>query len=47
MVDEDRMKGFMDLALTFGHLLSGKSKRDFVQGFKPYVQVRRHSRSLF
>ena len=39
MVDEDKMKSYMDLALTLGHLFSGKPKKEFVQGVKPYIQV--------
>jgi len=39
MVDEERMKGVVDLALTVGHLVSGKDRKQFIQETKPYIQV--------
>jgi hypothetical protein len=39
MVDEEKMKGVLDLALTIGHLISGKDRKEFVRSFKPYIQV--------
>jgi hypothetical protein len=39
IVDEDRMKGVLHMALTIGHLFSGKDRKQFVEDTKPLIQV--------
>ena len=38
-VDEEKVKLALKMALQFGQIISGKSKREFVRGIKPYMQI--------
>ena len=38
-MDEEKVKLALKMALQFGQIISGKSKREFVRGIKPYMQI--------